>query len=392
MAPEKDVDGLHPWNVGMVVRERRRSSQPRRTGSWSCCSGATSRSKGAEVVVVGYGDLVGAPLSIMLAQDSLRGNATVTITHAKTANLAAHTRRADILVAAAGVPKLVTGDMIKPGGTVIDVGVHRTDDGLVGDVDFDAGGRGRGRHHPRPRRRGTDDRRDAPREHGHRRRDAGLRRVSPTGGRRAGRLLDAGEFVRHRRGRAAPLGERAPRSRDAARGLVGYVDAVNVTDNPTASRPHVAGGGRPIRARGGRRADRSSSSAATGTGSRSRRTSSGLGARRSQRALPQRRPDDGRRPPRREAGRSTCRRTRWSRSRGRSATRGRPVAGAEIEDPPRYLIGVADVPLADPYDPAKLEAKLDAGADFVLDPDRVRHRSTRGVGRARPRPRGSSSG
>ena len=90
--------------------------------------------EGAEVVVVGYGDLVGAPLSIMLAQDSLRGNATVTITHVKTANLAAHTRRADILVAAAGVPKLVTGDMIKPGGTVIDVGVHRTDDGLVGDV------------------------------------------------------------------------------------------------------------------------------------------------------------------------------------------------------------------------------------------------------------------
>ena len=133
--------------------------------------------EGAEVVVVGYGDLVGAPLSIMLAQDSLRGNATVTITHAKTANLAAHTRRADILVAAAGVPKLVTGDMIKPGGTVIDVGVHRTDDGLVGDVDFDAGGRGRGGHHPRSRRGRADDRRDAPREHRRRRRDAGLRRV-----------------------------------------------------------------------------------------------------------------------------------------------------------------------------------------------------------------------
>jgi methylenetetrahydrofolate dehydrogenase (NADP+)/methenyltetrahydrofolate cyclohydrolase len=93
--------------------------------------------EGAEVVVVGYGDLVGAPLSIMLAQDSIRGNATVTITHVKTADLAVHTRRADILVAAAGVPKLITGDMIKPGGTVIDVGVHRTEEGLVGDVHFD---------------------------------------------------------------------------------------------------------------------------------------------------------------------------------------------------------------------------------------------------------------
>ena len=93
--------------------------------------------EGAEVCVVGYGDLVGAPLSIMLAQDSIRGNATVTFTHVKTENLAAHTRRADILVAAAGVPQIIRGDMVKPGATVIDVGVHRTADGLVGDVAFD---------------------------------------------------------------------------------------------------------------------------------------------------------------------------------------------------------------------------------------------------------------
>jgi methylenetetrahydrofolate dehydrogenase (NADP+)/methenyltetrahydrofolate cyclohydrolase len=73
----------------------------------------------------------------MLAQDSIRGNATVTICHVKTRNLADHTRRADILVAAAGVPELIGGDMIKPGATVIDVGVHRTDKGLVGDVRFD---------------------------------------------------------------------------------------------------------------------------------------------------------------------------------------------------------------------------------------------------------------
>ena len=76
--------------------------------------------------MVGYGELVGAPLSIMLAQDSIRGNATVTCCHVKTRDLAAHTRRADILVAAAGVPEMISGDMIKPGATVIDVGVHRT--------------------------------------------------------------------------------------------------------------------------------------------------------------------------------------------------------------------------------------------------------------------------
>ncbi len=93
--------------------------------------------QGAEVVVVGYGELVGAPLSIMLAQDSIRGNSTVTCCHVKTRNLADHTRAADILVAAAGVPEMITGDMIKPGGTVIDVGVHRTEKGLVGDVHFE---------------------------------------------------------------------------------------------------------------------------------------------------------------------------------------------------------------------------------------------------------------
>ena len=81
--------------------------------------------------------VVGAPLSIMLAQDSIRGNATVTICHVRTRDVAAHTRRADILVAAAGRPGLITADMVKPGAVVIDVGVHRTPDGLVGDVRFD---------------------------------------------------------------------------------------------------------------------------------------------------------------------------------------------------------------------------------------------------------------
>jgi methylenetetrahydrofolate dehydrogenase (NADP+)/methenyltetrahydrofolate cyclohydrolase len=73
-----------------------------------------------------------------LAQDSIRGNATVTICHIKTRDLASQTRRADILVAAAGQPHLITADMVKPGAVVVDVGVHRTEHGLTGDVDFDS--------------------------------------------------------------------------------------------------------------------------------------------------------------------------------------------------------------------------------------------------------------
>jgi methylenetetrahydrofolate dehydrogenase (NADP+)/methenyltetrahydrofolate cyclohydrolase len=137
MDPAKDVDGLHPWNVGMMVRGEPTFPPATPYGVVELLLRCGVELEGAEVVVVGYGELVGAPLAIMLAQDSIRGNATVTICHVKTRNLAVHTKRADILVAAAGVPEIITGDMIKPGATVIDVGVHRTPDGLVGDVKFD---------------------------------------------------------------------------------------------------------------------------------------------------------------------------------------------------------------------------------------------------------------
>ena len=134
--PEKDVDGLHPTNVGLMVRGE--PSYPPATpyGIVELLLRSGIELEGAEVVVVGFGELVGAPLSIMLSQDSIRGNATVTTTHIKTRDLASHTRRADILVAAAGVPEMITGEMVKPGATVVDVGVHRTDDGIVGDVLF----------------------------------------------------------------------------------------------------------------------------------------------------------------------------------------------------------------------------------------------------------------
>jgi methylenetetrahydrofolate dehydrogenase (NADP+)/methenyltetrahydrofolate cyclohydrolase len=135
--PSSDVDGLHPMNVGLMVRGEPAFPPATPYGIVELLLRSGVQLEGAEVVVVGYGELVGAPLSIMLAQDSIRGNATVTISHVRTRNLATHTRRADILVAAAGVPGLITADMVKPGAVVVDVGVHRTDDGLVGDVRFD---------------------------------------------------------------------------------------------------------------------------------------------------------------------------------------------------------------------------------------------------------------
>jgi methylenetetrahydrofolate dehydrogenase (NADP+)/methenyltetrahydrofolate cyclohydrolase len=137
IAPEKDVDGLHPWNIGMMVRQGPSFLPATPYGIVELLLRSDVPIEGAEVTIVGFGELVGAPLSVMLAQDSIRGNATVTSTHIRTRDLRKATLQADILVAAAGVPHLVTGDMIKSGATVIDVGVHRTPDGLVGDVVFD---------------------------------------------------------------------------------------------------------------------------------------------------------------------------------------------------------------------------------------------------------------
>jgi methylenetetrahydrofolate dehydrogenase (NADP+)/methenyltetrahydrofolate cyclohydrolase len=137
IAPEKDVDGLHPLNIGMMLRKGPCFLPATPYGIVELLHRSDIPVEGAEVCVVGYGDLVGAPLSVMLTQETSRGKATVTSTHIYTKGLPSHTLRADILVAAAGVPHLVKGDMIKPGATVIDVGIHRTEDGLVGDVVFD---------------------------------------------------------------------------------------------------------------------------------------------------------------------------------------------------------------------------------------------------------------
>jgi methylenetetrahydrofolate dehydrogenase (NADP+) / methenyltetrahydrofolate cyclohydrolase len=134
--PEKDVDGLHPWNIGMMLRRGPGYLPATPYGIVELLLRCGIPIEGAEVTIVGYGDLVGAPLSVMLTQNSVRGNATVTSTHIRTRDLLAATRRADILVAAAGVPQLIGAEHVRPGATVVDVGVHRTEHGLVGDVRF----------------------------------------------------------------------------------------------------------------------------------------------------------------------------------------------------------------------------------------------------------------
>lgn len=133
---EKDVDGLTPASVGRLVRGEATFLPATPYGIVEMLARSKVETSGREVVIVGRGPLVGMPLSVMLSQKG-GGNATVTLCHTATQDVAFHTRRADILVVAAGRPKTVTADMVKPGAVVIDVGVNRTDDGLVGDVDFE---------------------------------------------------------------------------------------------------------------------------------------------------------------------------------------------------------------------------------------------------------------
>jgi methylenetetrahydrofolate dehydrogenase (NADP+)/methenyltetrahydrofolate cyclohydrolase len=138
IAVEKDVDGLTPRSVGRMVRGEPTFLPCTPLGIVELLDRSGIRIEGAEVVIVGRGALVGMPLAIMLSQKAPRANATVTLCHTGTRDLAAHTRRAEILVVAAGRPRMVTADMVLPGATVVDVAVNRTEDGrLVGDVDFE---------------------------------------------------------------------------------------------------------------------------------------------------------------------------------------------------------------------------------------------------------------
>jgi methylenetetrahydrofolate dehydrogenase (NADP+)/methenyltetrahydrofolate cyclohydrolase len=142
--PQKDVDGFHPVNVGKLML-----GDP--TGFWPCTPMGVRellirsqvKIEGADIVVLGRGNIVGKPMAAMLCQKGRHANATVTLCHSQTRDLGAHCRRANILIAAMGVPEFVKADMVKPGTVVMDVGVNRVNDPkatngyrLVGDVEF----------------------------------------------------------------------------------------------------------------------------------------------------------------------------------------------------------------------------------------------------------------
>lgn len=145
VSPEKDVDGFHPVNVGKLMLGDE-------TGFVPCTPGGVHQLllrsnielSGAEVVVLGRGNIVGKPMTALLCQKNARANATVTLCHSRTRDIAAHCRRADVIVAAMGVAQFLKADMVKPGAVVMDVGVNRIPDAsakngsrLVGDVDFE---------------------------------------------------------------------------------------------------------------------------------------------------------------------------------------------------------------------------------------------------------------
>ena len=133
--PAKDADGLHPQNLGNLVLDRPGLRPCTPSGSLRILDHYGIETEGANVVVVGRSFLVGRPLAIMLGGKDR--NATVTLAHSRTRGLRELCATADILVAAVGRPGMIKGDWVKPGATVIDVGINRTDDGLVGDVEFD---------------------------------------------------------------------------------------------------------------------------------------------------------------------------------------------------------------------------------------------------------------
>jgi methylenetetrahydrofolate dehydrogenase (NADP+)/methenyltetrahydrofolate cyclohydrolase len=142
--PQKDVDGFHPVNVGKLLLGDLSGFAPcTPAGIQQLLFRSGINTDGAEVVILGRGDIVGKPMAAMLCQKAKHANATVTLCHSRTRDIATHCRRADILIAAMGVAEFVKADMVRPGAVVIDVGVNRINDPsardgtrLVGDVDF----------------------------------------------------------------------------------------------------------------------------------------------------------------------------------------------------------------------------------------------------------------
>ena len=142
--PEKDVDGFHPVNVGKnLIGEKDGFVPCTPAGVQELLVRSGVQTKGAECVIVGRSNIVGKPMMALMIQQNAGANSTVTVCHSATKDLAAHTKRADILIVAAGRPNMVTGAMVKPGAVVIDVGINRVADAstksgtrLVGDVEY----------------------------------------------------------------------------------------------------------------------------------------------------------------------------------------------------------------------------------------------------------------
>ena len=143
ISPDKDVDGLHPFNIGRIAADRPRLVPCTPLGITVMMDHYGIETAGKHAVIVGRSLLVGKPMALLLARKAPGGNATVTVCHSRTSDMASITRTADILIAAVGSPRMITGDMVKEGVVVIDVGINRVEDEsakkgyrLEGDVDF----------------------------------------------------------------------------------------------------------------------------------------------------------------------------------------------------------------------------------------------------------------
>ncbi len=144
IAPEKDVDGFHPMNIGRMALGLETYLPATPFGMVQMLDRYNIETSGKHCVVIGRSNIVGTPMSLLMSRKMKTGNCTVTLTHSRTKDLAAEVRRADIIVAAIGMPNFVTADMVKEGAVILDVGINRVEDTsrkrgyrLVGDVDFE---------------------------------------------------------------------------------------------------------------------------------------------------------------------------------------------------------------------------------------------------------------
>ena len=138
VAPTKDADGFHPYNFGRLLAGDPLVAPATPAGIQELLIRSNIETSGAEVVIVGRSNIVGKPMAALLMQKGPGANSTVTVCHTGTRDLEMHTKRADILIAAIGRAKAITAPMVKPGVAVIDVGMNRTEEGLCGDVDYEA--------------------------------------------------------------------------------------------------------------------------------------------------------------------------------------------------------------------------------------------------------------